>query len=252
MRRAEDPNPERRDPEPEDFETIREKLYLSRLTFAPKIYEASLELDRLNLGIHGRDYEIWKPILTIAKIIGEKVFSNVLSLAHTIISERKEELHVIEKTLLLAIAEMFNEKLSREKTIKGIEFSATDLIGYLKDLLLIEEYDADEKRFYKDWNAQKIGVNLTRMGLRKTRKSRGKRVYLLTLEELKELILRYPVELSHLSHLSQKLKEVSISENQPTKIEKTLDIFVGQEKGKRSPESTCDMCDKCDKQNEYV
>jgi len=227
MRRAKDPNKERRDPEAEDFEEIREKLYLSRLTFAPRVYEASKKIDEMKLEIYGRDYEIWKPILTIAFTIGEKVFNTVLNLARDLIAERREEFHKEEKLLLTVMESIFEEKAG--KTLTGetqIEFSATDVLGGLKELILLEEYAGDEKRFYKDWSPQKIGIRLTRMGIRKTRKGKkGSRVYMLTYDEYIKLRFRY--NLSDLSDMSVKEGEGVKSQLETDEKEKDLMNFVG-------------------------
>jgi len=254
MKRAKDPNPERRDPEPEDFEDIREKLYLSRLTFANKVYENSKEIDKLNLGLYGRDYEIWKPILTIARVIGEQVFNNVLNLAKEMIEERKEHLHYEEKLLLQIIGDLFKEQgITTLEGNKQIEFSASEVLGALKEALLLDEYGEDEKRFYRDWNVQKIGIRLSRMGIRKTRKGKkGARRYLLTIGEYKDLCYRYSVNMSDLSDMSAKEGEASISHGQPTKIESSSKNFVGKEEEEKLGESLADKSDMSDKLNENI
>jgi len=254
MKRAEDPNPEKRDPEPEDFEDIREMLYLSRLTFAKNVYEASKELDNLKLGLRGREYEVWKPILTIAKLLGEDVFNNVLSLAKDLIEERKEQLHHEERLLLQVIGNFFVEKYGT--TLEGekqVEFTASDVLGALKEEILLDEYGEDEKRFYKDWNVQKIGIRLTRMGLRKTRKGKKRtRLYLLTFKEYSDLCVRYSLDLSDLSYLSAEPTEKTEVEKQTDKTESSLEKFVGEKQEEKPIENEADMSDKADKQNENL
>ncbi|HDH06894.1 MAG TPA: DUF3631 domain-containing protein [Thermoproteales archaeon] len=251
MRKAPDPNPERRDPEPEDFEEIREKLYVSRLTYAPEVYKTSIELDKENLGLNGREYEVWKPILIIAKVIGEDVFNDVLDLAKKMIEERKEHLHEEEKLLLHVIGDLFKEKgVTTLEGDKHIEFSASEVLGGLKELLLSDEYGDDEKRFYKDWNPQKIGVRLTRMGIKKYRKGGGKRVYSITYDEYNRLLIRY--NMSHLSHMSQEQEEASTSQEGTTKIEKKITNFVEEAKGEKKGEVVSDKCDMCDKFSEKI
>src|SRR6266568_1446935 len=77
MRRMPDPHPAKRDPKSEDFEDFRSKAYIARLTWPPRIKEAASKLDEEELGLAGRDYEVWKPALTIAKLFGGKVWKNV-------------------------------------------------------------------------------------------------------------------------------------------------------------------------------
>ncbi|MBS7623216.1 hypothetical protein KEJ39_06035 [Candidatus Bathyarchaeota archaeon] len=60
MRKMPDPNPEKRDPAPEDFEEIRSQGYMARLMWPPAIKEAAEKLNQLELGLSGRDFEVWK------------------------------------------------------------------------------------------------------------------------------------------------------------------------------------------------
>ncbi len=251
MRKADDPHPEGRDPRPEDAEEIREKLYLTRLTFADKVYEVSVskEINKQNLLLRGRDYEIWKPILTIAKIIGDEVFERVYSLAREMTEEKREHLHEEERLLLQALGKLFEAEAHENlKDQTQIEFSASSILDILKDMLLLEEYDNDEKRFRKDWNPQKIGIRLTRMGIRKTRKGKkGARTYFLTYDEFIKLCSRYLVNMSDLSGMSAKEGEAPIPSEEPTKIEKTSKISVGISEETNEKVGEADISDMSDK-----
>jgi len=78
MKKAPDPNPERRDPEPGDFEDVREELYLARLTGVGEVIEAMRKV-REELGEEApfREFELWYPLLTIAYLMGEEAYKNV-------------------------------------------------------------------------------------------------------------------------------------------------------------------------------
>lgn len=91
LRKMPDPNPEKRDPVPEDFEEVRSKGYIARLTWAPKVKAYADALDKLDLGITGREDQVWKPALTIASMIGGTVWENVLSYARESGEEKAQE-----------------------------------------------------------------------------------------------------------------------------------------------------------------
>ncbi|RLE89805.1 MAG: hypothetical protein DRN04_15890, partial [Thermoprotei archaeon] len=74
-----DPSLERDDPEPWHLEDIREELYLARLTRAWEVSEVKKSLKVPELS--GRPFELWFPLLVMAKLLGEDVYKNVLSYA---------------------------------------------------------------------------------------------------------------------------------------------------------------------------
>jgi len=192
MQRAPDPNPEGRDPEPEDFKDIRRELYLAELTQFPEVRRAYEELAkrRRELGLEGRDFEIWGPLLAVAKIAGEEVFKAVLSYAlentgsklADLYEEEKEVLAGLERLLLSRAEELFRGELERlwkgeeeswevyrEKLAsvgaeleKGVAFSAADLLRAMREALVRGEGEEGgekpytTKQFESRWTVQRL------------------------------------------------------------------------------------------------
>jgi hypothetical protein len=193
MQRAPDPNPKGRDPEPEDFEDLRRELYLAELTQFPavrRVYEELAERRR-ELGLEGRDFEIWGPLLAVAKIAGEEAFEAVLSYALesageklvNLYEEEKEVLAGLERLLLSKAEELFRGELERlwkgeeknweayrEKLAaaaveleKGVAFSAADLLRAMKEVLARKEGEEGGekpytmKQFESRWTVQRLG-----------------------------------------------------------------------------------------------
>jgi hypothetical protein len=167
------------DPETREFQEIRDLLYICRFLYAPKFYEIYKNLD---IPIYGREREIWKPILTIAKMIDEELFNNLLNYALEYIEKQKEEYYKEEKEILEAIERIFKEQNAEE-----ISFTSSELVKTLKIILVDEKEELSASRFEKYYTPHKIGRLLTRMGLRKKRMGKErKRLYFLTLKELEE------------------------------------------------------------------
>ncbi|MCC6050913.1 MAG: hypothetical protein LM580_09415, partial [Thermofilum sp.] len=193
MQRAPDPNPKGRDPEPEDFEDLRRELYLAELTQFPavrRVYEELAERRR-ELGLEGRDFEIWGPLLAVAKIAGKEAFEAVLSYALEsageklvdLYEEEKEVLAGLERLLLSKAEELFRGELERlwkgeeknweayrEKLAaaaveleKGVAFSAADLLRAMKEVLARKEGEEGGekpytmKQFESRWTVQRLG-----------------------------------------------------------------------------------------------
>jgi hypothetical protein len=176
-----------RDPEPFDFEDIRDSLYLARFYYAPKVYETYKNLD---IKIFGREREIFKPILTIAKIIDEEIFNNILNYAFDYTKKIKEEYYQEEKEILEAI-----ERLFEETKMEEISFTSSELTKSLKTILVEEREELSQTRFDKYYTPHKIGRLLTRMGVRKKRKSGGKRerYYFINKKELEDLKIKFDI-----------------------------------------------------------
>jgi hypothetical protein len=217
MFRAPDPNPERRDPEPEDLRQLREELYLARLTRANEVVEAmKVVKDILGDGFVGREFEVWYPILTIAKLCGDEVFNNVLSLAKEDVERRKSELWSEEKLVLAAIEELFKESNSDEVTF---------MTSYLREKIkktLINEGEFDEKVFEKVYSEKRLGMILSRLGIRRTKEGKGKnarRVRCVSKKQFMDLCLRYGYESEFLN--SEQVGQVGRVGNVSEELEKT-------------------------------
>lgn len=177
--------PEDRDPVEYDFDDIRDDLYICRLTQANKVYETFQTFRKTELGIYGREWEIWRAPLTIAKMISEEVFNNVLSLAREICSSKRQEIYIEEKDVLMSIYLLFKEN-NKPKTLTFYPKEVTIKIWNQK----IKEFTADvwenDVEFKRQYSPLRIGHILKRIGLKGKYVSKGTR-YTITAEEYNRL-----------------------------------------------------------------
>ena len=194
MRKAPDPNPEGRDPEPRDFEDIRRELYICELTQFPEVKRKFEELarQRRELGLEGRDFEVWGPLLAVAALAGKEAYDEVLKYAKQDVGRKVEEMYLeekevlsgLERLLLSKAEELFTGELERlwkgeeknwepyrEKLVgitakleEGVLFSAADLLRAMKEALVRGEgEEASEgkpytmKQFESRWTPQRLG-----------------------------------------------------------------------------------------------
>ncbi|MCS7386880.1 MAG: hypothetical protein NDF55_09145 [archaeon GB-1867-005] len=180
-----------RDPEAWEFEDIREELYLARLTRAWEVYQTyrTLQLPEFK----GRAEELWKPILTIAKLAGDDVYNSVYNLALEDLERRYEELYSKEKTLLegmFRLLEIKREESENPEEATIIEFTASDLRDILKIILVNEKRELTEKQFERMWSTIRIGKMLSRMKLKKQRRKNA-RLYVVDVKDLLLLSRRF-------------------------------------------------------------
>ncbi len=218
MRKAKDPNPEKRDPEPWDFEDLRDRLYVCRLTKAHEIDEIRRSLDK-NVPLEGREWEIWRPILTVAKAISEETYKSLLGLAEELSKLKYEGLYQEEKDVLTAIAELFNitsqatldgnnkralsfypgEVSDKLFEMKAKEYGYTGKYQDLEDEKKASQLDAQDlrdakRKFDEDYGSRKIGWILKRLGLRYSHTTKGNQ-YTLTVDEFRDLMKRFKLDL---------------------------------------------------------
>ena len=187
MFKTSDPNPERRDPEPHDFEDLRRKLYLLRILKANEFIEA---MDRVRGEIKdrfmGREYEVWYPLLVAAYLGGEEHYKNVYEYAEEDLKRRKTSLYSEERLVLAAIKQLLGDNDS-------ITFTASQLQQYIVGILVNEE-GYTENQAKRIWSPTKIGMVLRRIGLRKrsSRTDKGPRyIYEITSGQFLDLAERY-------------------------------------------------------------
>lgn len=206
MRKAKDPS--KRDPEPWDYEDIRDRLYICRLTYAHIVDQTKQELDAMNLDLSGREYEIWRPILTIAKIVGEELFESLSQLAQELTTQKYEGLYESEKDVLSAIHDLFSPQLTLDNETPGeLTFYPKQLSDKLFELKK-EEFGYEEtgaekidatmfvaarKKFDNVYGSRKIGWILKRLGLRYIHKTKGN-LYSLSHDQLQDLARRFGMQ----------------------------------------------------------
>ena len=208
LRKMPDPCPEKRDPEPRDFEEFRAKAYIARLTWVPEVKSCADALDKKDLDVSGRDYEVWKPILTIASMIGGKVWENVLSYAKESCEQKHHESYEELKEVIEAIYRLIEEKngefpvsFTPKQIHDEIWERCKDEYRVVKEKQEIEgeqseKYDYDTRRFEELYRVHKIGgTYLQQLGLKGRRKERGTQYQIHSAEEFHGLVIRYHPDL---------------------------------------------------------
>jgi hypothetical protein len=208
LRRMPDPNPERRDPEPRDFEEVRAKGYIARLTLAPLVKAYADRLDGRDLGLSGRDYEVWKPVLTIASMMGGQAWENVLSYARESAERKREESYEELKEVLDAIYGLIKDAGGRFPVTFTPKQIHDAIWERLKDQYRVtkerqevegeamERYDYDTHRFERVYSVHKIGrTYLRQLGLSGKRTRRGTQHEIPSALAFHELVVRYHPEL---------------------------------------------------------
>jgi hypothetical protein len=203
-----------RDPEPFDFEDIRDDLYIARFLYAPLVYKTYNNLD---IPIYGRSREIWKPILTIAKLIDEELYNRILEYAISYTEKQKEEYYQEEKQVLEAIERLFQEQNSEE-----ISFTSSEVVKALKTILVDEKEELSSTRFDKYYTTHKIGKIISRMGIRKKRiGEKGNRAKFMTLKELEEFKKKFGMtDISDISDISFRDKAIISEESKKETLSK--------------------------------
>jgi hypothetical protein len=212
MKKMGDPHPEKRDPVPEDFEEIRTRGYIARLTWALNVREHLVELSKkTKLGLVDRDYEVWKAPLTIASMLGGDVWSNVLSYAkearRDIQAESYEELKAVIEGIYTILVErsQLDEKFPFFFTPRDVH----DLIWEkLKEDYRVtkerqerggeagEKYDYDTRSFERLYNTRRIGrTYFSQLSLKGKHTEQGTRYGFSTPDEFNEIVERYHPEL---------------------------------------------------------
>jgi hypothetical protein len=229
MEKMKDPNPDKRDPTPADFASLREELYLAELCEWPRVRDTYRELAKRaeELGLEGRDFEVWGPILAIAKLVGEGVFKQVREFALENIEEKREELYVREREVLAGLERLLlyrledlargelegwwksggeqppsePELLAKAYTEleKGVLFSAKSLLRAMREVLAREEGEDNYEKpytrsqFERSWNEQSLGRFLaSRLGRTAPMEKKSSRVFRrLTLSSFMKAAERY-------------------------------------------------------------
>ncbi len=219
LRKMPDPNPERRDPEARDFENIRAKAYIARLTWPLEVKRNAAELDKQDLGLAGRDFEVWKPILTIARMVGSNVWNNVLEFAKEQAHEKRQDSYPELRQVLEAIYELVGRKAEQSKLDNGkkgnegngqypVEFTPKLLHDKIWERVKdeyrtvkqkqevqgesTESYDYDTHSFERVYSVQRIGQSyLQQLALKGEHRKKGTIYKVSSGEELNELVTRY-------------------------------------------------------------
>jgi hypothetical protein len=177
------------DPTAYDFDEVRDLLYICRLTQANRVYETFQKLDRNELKLYGREWEIWRAPLTIAKMVNETVFNNLLSLAREICSSKREEMYIEEKDVLTAVYFLLRENKS-PSTLTFFPKEITTKIWQKKSKEFTADTWENDIEFKKKYSPNKIGYILNRMNIKGKYVSSGTQ-RTITIEQYNRLALDF-------------------------------------------------------------
>jgi len=189
------PDPIGRDPDKWEFKSLRDRLFLLRLTKANDVFSALKRIESSNLPLYGHDREVWLPLLTIASLIGDEVFSDVMEYAVELGMIKQafqyQEERILTRAILIAYREQYKKALkdNPKAYLPAIEFKAANLLEYVK-IVLEENGEYEEGTFQKYWTSRRIGRLLTKIGLFRRMRS-GINYYVVTAKELQSLYKRF-------------------------------------------------------------
>jgi hypothetical protein len=193
------------DPRSEDLFDIREELYRARFLLAPKVFEIYKTLET---GLMSREDEVWRPILTIAKLIGEELYEKVLKYAGRITEEKKHELYQDERVIVQGLIKILGEK-------EEVEFTVKDLCTEIQNVLR-EEYNPEQiERIYNVW---RVGNILERLHIKRGIRSTKRKPRIINREELLKLKRIFNIE-------DEQNKKLNILENSDEKLKEKLEML---------------------------
>jgi hypothetical protein len=198
-------------PEPkesDEWQIARDLAYLSLFNNWKDVVEANKKLVKID-GMINRDYELWKPILTIASLISEDVFEHVKDYAMKKIEENQNSLNVesAEYKLVKALHRLVEiDKWLNQKEIR---------------LAWLNEFEEGEGSWITSYNT---GQALERLGFRKIKIYCGNKQFLIKREFLDELIERLNIKIEDIqplldkkiSHLNDKILEFIKTKETPS------------------------------------
>lgn len=162
----------------EDWSYLRSLLYVFALENADKIYNIYNDDPSVN-ELLNRQNELWRPLLSITKVIGDDVFEEIKSEA----KKRAEEttgadLEDFDSAVLHALKELSDDEVSTTLTNKQIKEKA-------------HEYIEEDQRDYL--TSRGVGAALKRFGV-SGKKIQGYWRYELDPKEIIDLLKRYAVD----------------------------------------------------------
>lgn len=199
------------------WQNIRDKCYLFAMKHYTEFMESYETLEAPDF-IIGREFELWSPLLALAKIIDGKVYHDVLKIAKLLIDEKSErKIPDLNREVIKSLIEIFKE---RRKSIS--EMGDATQISYTAIVSRTRENMEREGMPIPDYlNSKKLGYIFRSLGFRKNREinrtgSGGTYHLLLTPPIINKLIERYNMD-------EEKLDVPEPITGDPDKPEKIMD-----------------------------
>ena len=134
-------------------------------------------------GVNNRELQLWRPILTIAKMISEELYEEMTKMAQEK-AEEKENISLLESfdmTLLQALHQMSIEN--------PLQFGSSILASTIRDYL-VEHFDENEKYA----TPRRIGRTLSRLGFKTKKHTNKGSGYLISIEDIIDRMKRYTIQ----------------------------------------------------------
>lgn len=193
---------------------IRNDLYMLRLLHAHKVAEMKEKLDPAEFDIKNRSWELWRPLLVVAKALGLPHEDTVSFIKEWEGHRRREELTEDDVMLLKVLHNLTSESPDENLVITNAELVSA----------LVEE-GADQKE--RKYMAQRIGYMVRNFGFQKARPDpKGPRIYKIPKKEIKDLWASYaPGDSMAIAGFSQLMGKAEAPQKEP-EIEHILDTFT--------------------------
>jgi len=183
----------------ENFQNVRDKLYLLLFTKFDEVYELREKDDFENPYLVARERELWRPLLIIAYWLGQYMSEEERGALNDALNSMIEQ--SIAKKMEIRIDSEFNTFLTAlSKLVKEDGYYAI----YTIRTAILDEYRLDDdlfKQAQKYWTPERIGRMLAGLlkqnqkAIRKVKRADGAHYYI-TVEDIKSLCERYGVEVS--------------------------------------------------------
>ncbi len=179
---ADSPAPKRRiDAGPSRWQSLRDDLHVIALEHGPTWIELSRRNEVCPTGIHGRNHELWQPLLALAAWTEDQGEPGLLAMMQshaldTIASSKDDAIPESDETLLEILAEWIGDGRHPEP-----------------GEVLREAQQRDHATFAK-WGPRTVSNRLKAYGVQ-ARRSDGKRRFKTSLEQLADIANRYRIEI---------------------------------------------------------
>jgi len=157
----------------EEWQRLRDQLYPLLFTYWREVKETYDNLENED-GIGGREWQLWRPILALAKFFGEETYKQMKDLASEKIKEKASE--DVAEVGEVILAETLLELVVND------DFYAVDTVRQK----MAEKYEQEQKWLSNDW----VGRALVRLGFSEKRRVGRYRQYKLTKKAVQILCQR--------------------------------------------------------------
>lgn len=140
------------------FTEIRDQLYIHLLSDFKDVLKAYQSIESPHMNLNGRDWEIWKPILTLAQLIDLDLFKSMTDFALNLTEQRKSQDFSAEDTI--EFLKVFLKQLEDNPDLKNFV-----PVSAIREALVSTEIDTFVELADESQSNRWIGARLKRLGL---------------------------------------------------------------------------------------